>query len=330
LTIPGVLFGVASTSASNAWAVGFVPGSTGTPTTLLLRWNGTRWSQVTNPKPVYGTLTGVTVVSADNVWAVGWTSTTAGADDTTLIMHWNGKRWSVQAGAARFPGELYAVAARGNSVWAVGATHNLEDPLILHGAGNRWYVVPSEAPAPSRLYGIAVTGNSTVWADGVYQPYRGLLLRWNGAIWKSVPSPLQSPHNFLNALAAGPAGAVWAVGADWNSKTTAATATSMLWNGKTWRKVPVGSFSGPVVVLDAVTFVPGGTAWAVGYNSAVSLLLRWTGHEWIPVANPEDRSDSSLYGVAATSVSNAWAVGYGEVGDQAETLILHWNGKAWS
>ncbi len=330
LAIPGVLFGVAAASGSDAWAVGFVQGSTGILRTLLLRWNGTGWSQVTNPKPVEGVLTGVSIVSAADAWAVGWTET--GSSDKTLVMHWNGTRWSVQAGAATIPGELYAVAARGNSVWAVGATHDLEDALILHWVGNRWYVVPSEAPAPARLYGVAVTGDSTAWAGGQYFPHgiRGLLLRWNGRLWKSVSSPLQGPNNFLNALAAGPAGAVWAVGADWNSTTTAATATSMLWNGKTWRAVPVGSFSGPVVVLDGVTFVPGGTAWAVGYNSTVSLLLRWTGHAWTPVANPGDSSDSSLYGVAATSVSNAWAVGSQEPGDQPETLIMHWNGKTWS
>src|ERR1700753_2625643 len=37
----------------------------------------------------------------------------------------------------------------------------------------------------------------------------------------------------------------------------------------------------------------------------------------------------TLYGVAAVSASSAWAVGY--TGSSAEkTLMLHWNGKAWS
>jgi len=35
-----------------------------------------------------------------------------------------------------------------------------------------------------------------------------------------------------------------------------------------------------------------------------------------------------LFGVAATSASNAWAVGYSF--NPIRTLILHWNGKTWS
>jgi hypothetical protein len=37
-----------------------------------------------------------------------------------------------------------------------------------------------------------------------------------------------------------------------------------------------------------------------------------------------------LYGVAATSASNAWAVGDTGTGNGHKTLIMHWNGKAWS
>jgi hypothetical protein len=46
--------------------------------TLLLHGNGTKWAQVTSPKPVPGELTAVAASSADNAWAVGETGTPKG------------------------------------------------------------------------------------------------------------------------------------------------------------------------------------------------------------------------------------------------------------
>jgi hypothetical protein len=42
-SITGLLAGVAATSASNAWAVGY--GGAQTTKTLILRWNGTSWTR---------------------------------------------------------------------------------------------------------------------------------------------------------------------------------------------------------------------------------------------------------------------------------------------
>jgi hypothetical protein len=67
---PGVsssLVGVAGTSASDTWAVG----STGTGT-LILRWDGSRWTRVPSPAPgVSAELFSVAASSASNIWAVG-------------------------------------------------------------------------------------------------------------------------------------------------------------------------------------------------------------------------------------------------------------------
>ena len=68
LTITGQLFGVAATSASNAWAVG-----TGSGKTLIVRWNGASWTQVASPSPGSGgSFAGVAATSASNAWAVGY------------------------------------------------------------------------------------------------------------------------------------------------------------------------------------------------------------------------------------------------------------------
>jgi hypothetical protein len=332
-TIPGILYGVATVSARNAWAVGCtgVCGQGGK--TLLLHWNGATWSPVTSPKPVYGTLNAVTVVSADNAWAVGQTTNSAGTDDSPLILHWDGRAWTRQSGVPAVSANVNAVAASASSVWAIGGTSGLHDSLILRRVGNRWYVVPTEAPADSFLYSIVLAG-STAWADGVAVADgedHGVVLRWTGSVWKYIDTPSREANNFLVALAAGPAGALWATGLDYNAERTTYTAISMLWNGKTWRKVPVGSLPRDSF-LQSVAFVPGGTAWAVGFAGPSAVSLLWTGGAWSRVPNPEEAAGivSVLYRVTATAPGNAWAVGFSSPDGQPETLILHWNGKSWS
>jgi hypothetical protein len=329
---PGILFGVAATSADNAWAVGCTDTCGKGGKTLILHWNGVKWSPVTSPKPVYGRIGSVAAVSAGNMWAVGYTTTSTGADDKILILHWNGKTWTRQGNLPVVSGSLNSVAVSGNTAWAIGGTTGLNDTLIMRLIGNRWYVVPADAPAASILYSIAVTNAKTAWADGSTSAgggSHGLVMRWNGTEWKSVANPLQGPNNILTGLAAGPGGALWADGEDYNSNFTAYTATTMLWNGKTWRNVSPGPLPGNNV-LGSITFVPGGTAWAVGFAASGPIMMRWTGKSWTQVPNPAQGMVGELGSLSATSPSNAWAVGFADRGSQPQTLIEHWNGKTWS
>ena len=69
------------------------------------------------------------------------------------------------------------------------------------------------------------------------------------------------------------------------------------------------------------------TVWAVGTvgfepNPTKTLILHWTGKKWVETPS----IPGSLSAVAATSPTNAWAVGGTHDG---ATLILHWNGKKW-
>ena len=88
-------------SPEDAWAVGFycVRGCTSmseTDRTLILHWNGTKWSRaaVPNPAKASNQLIDTGARSATDVWAVG-SSLKAHAQDT-LILHWNGTKWSVK------------------------------------------------------------------------------------------------------------------------------------------------------------------------------------------------------------------------------------------
>src|SRR5215469_6899378 len=95
------LSGVSVLSASNAWAVGasghghtqFSPQKT-----LVLHWNGSRWTQVPAPSPrgigtsPFTVLTGVSARSPGDAWAVGCACSSD--FDTTLVLHWNGTAWA--------------------------------------------------------------------------------------------------------------------------------------------------------------------------------------------------------------------------------------------
>ena len=48
-----------------------------------------------------------------------------------------------------------------------------------------------------------------------------------------------------------------------------------------------------------------------------------------PVPSPSSGTNDTLIGVAASSATNAWAVG--RVGTRVHrTVILHWNGSSWN
>ena len=92
--------------------------------------------------------------------------------------------------------------------------------------------------------------------------------------------------------------------------------------------------------LVAVDALAGNDAWAVGYyigNEGVyeTLSVHWDGSAWslVEPLNMGERTGDWLYGVAAVSSSEAWAVGT-TAGPwdtyTSTTLIEHWTGSAWS
>ncbi len=91
--------------------------------------------------------------------------------------------------------------------------------------------------------------------------------------------------------------------------------------------------------LAAVDASAGNNAWAVGWyldpNSELETLsMRWDGSAWTLVETPNvGTNGDALYGVAAVSSSEAWAVGSaaGEPDTYTSTTVVeHWNGSAWS
>jgi hypothetical protein len=157
--------------------------------------------------------------------------------------------------------------------------------------------------------------------------------------WYVVTSPnVGGNDNVLAAVAGSSPRDIWAVGAllpDGNA--TIVRALTVHFNGKRWSAVRTPDVGPQANSLYAVSALPDGTAWATGIYTTTSghegraLTEHWTGKRWVivPAVNPGVRDDM-LYGVAAVSSSDVWAVGtYGDAEGFFHPLIEHWNGHRW-
>ena len=239
------LFGVAATSPTNAWAVGYtVSGTSATP--LILHGTGpglSTWTPVTG-LPVHGTdsyLYGVAATAAGDVYAVGDTQATPSAPDRTLIYHSSGGPWTRMPSP---PGPnpsnnsvLFGVAATTASypvkVWAVGGsdTNGNTQALILGLSGGTWHQVPAgditflNSPFDSAILGVSFVPDPTgaanpyVWAVGgagiASDTYETVILQHyvSAPTWNQVTSPNPGPSNFLQGVSAFSPTSAWAVGA---------------------------------------------------------------------------------------------------------------------
>src|SRR5439155_23018706 len=62
-----------------------------------------------------------------------------------------------------------------------------------------------------------------------------------------------------------------------------------------------------------------------------ALTMRWDGGTWNSVPAPDAGTRSDLYGLAAITGSDIWAVGSANTGARpARTLAIHWDGGSWS
>jgi len=225
------LFGVAATSATNAWAVGSYDDKPPGPRhTMIVHWNGTSWRRVPSPSPggasLESRLTSVAVVSARDAWAVGWYQT-AKYSRLTLILHWNGTSWR-QVPSPNGPhhkGLLFGVTATSaRSAWAAGYSVPDASALILHWAGSAWRAV--KTPAAGVLSAVTATSARNAWAVG-----NGAIMHWNGRAWSTAAAP----SNALYGVSASSAGNAWAVGLTTTVSPPGDHPLVVHWNGTTWQ-----------------------------------------------------------------------------------------------
>lgn len=166
------LFDVSGVAANDVWAVGYTsPGGTNPEVAgLILRWNGSSWSQVNVPAAVpdqtYEEIRfeDVVAIASNDVWVVGRALPRAGFDYVPISLHWNGQSWQrvAMSGGGGF-----------NSVAALSSTkiYALAGYRIARWTGSAW--VQETATVPGTLYEASATGTGTVWAVGVQEPGGG-------------------------------------------------------------------------------------------------------------------------------------------------------------
>jgi len=267
-----VLYGVASISPTDLWAVGYTANARQLDNKSLIEHSdGSSWSAVTNPGN--GLLDGVAGTSANDVWAVGMTGSNPDGKGENLIEHWNGSEWkkvpAPDPGAwANGLGSVTALSP--GDVWAVGLqepTENTERPLIEHWNGEKWSVVsaPREGIS-SGLADIGFASDDDAWAVGWYEEQSPdgtldltLTEHWNGTTWSVVSSPSPTGDDTLASEAVVSGTDVWAVG------STAADAPFMIRsNGRHWSQVHVSSPTGAAVLLFAVSAPTATDVWVAG------------------------------------------------------------------
>ena len=294
-----VLWGVDALSPTSAWAVGHADtGTLPTRRPIVQRWNGTSWSSTANPLPPGGgELRDVDTLSSSSAWAVGFTNSSVGFD--TLIERWNGSAWSIvpspnAAGAAQ--NTLLGVRAfSANDAWAVGS-HNVPGTLN----------------------------------------FATLVMRWNGSQWSIVPSPNPEPaENSLHDVDGVSSNDLWAVGYRLNHPEGVRQSLILHFDGSSWSTVPTPSALD--ATLESVVALASNDVWAVGWKFSLELLwhvpfaLHWNGSAWseVPIPSPSPQG-GRLFGVAAISGTNVYAVGHSNASGGIPSLVMHWNGSQWN
>ncbi len=356
-----VLLGnVSCTSASDCWTVGaYYTGAV--DQTLIQHWDGNAWSLMASPNADFtqsNDLFGVTCASASDCWAVGRYSNSNGLF-RTLIEHWDGTSWTVANAPNTNEAEhnlLFNVTcASGSNCWAVGVyvgTSGFDQTLALQWNGSVWSIVPTQNTSPTEhndLYDVTCASPSDCWAVGGY--YNGSygqteIQHWDGVAWSVVDSPnLSRRDHFLYGVDCTSASDCWALGVYIPDTGDRILTLAVRWDGNSWtdKAAPsVASLKHNYLEWGSIDCVSASDCWAVGYardgqgGLARTLTEHWDGNTWTVIPSPnvprgsDNGANNFLYGVDCVSSSDCWAVGfYFSLGGNA-TLILHWDGAAWS
>jgi hypothetical protein len=209
---------------------------------------------------------------------------------------------------------------------------------------------PAQTTNGFLLRGVSAVSAKDVWAVGYYwapaNQAHTVILNWNGTAWSQVASPDPgTASNWLDAVTAVSADDVWAVGSSENTTTGDYSTLIVHWNGTAWSQVPSPNPSTPQNGLTGVSAASASDVWAVGGRGGLertggkqrTLTEHWNGTAWsrVPSPNPSppQAEGNSLNAVTAVSPTDAWAVGWEGSGNpnvDNTSMILHWNGTAWS
>ena len=221
------------------------------------------------------------------------------------------------------------------SALAVGAI-GLAAPAAANAA---FTVVPSPNAFTGNndLNGVGASSASDAWAVGTLagafedSAIGTLTEHFNGTAWTVVPSPDRIHiDDELNAVADLSPTNAWAVGLVKGAGTKTGSPLIVQWDGLSWQTVAAPA--GVSGVLRAISADSASDIWAVGDDGrGHAIAFRFGGTSWSTTPLPAAGVDK-LAGVKAFGPNDVWAVGtqITTAAPQTRTLIMHWDGSAWS
>jgi hypothetical protein len=278
---------------------------------------------VPSPQVSGGSLTSTAAITHNDIWAVGGIFTSNG--EQSLAEHFNGTSWSAVPTPPTGNGFTGVAAAASNDVWAVTDGSASSPAVIEHWNGANWSVVSS--PTTAYFTGVTAPASNNVWAVG-----SNGIEHFNGTNWSIVSSPTFTGVG-LSAISADSVNDIWAVGtASFAAGAPFNGPVALHWDGQSWNIIPAdgqGGFRFRAVTALSPTDVWGaGSTFTTGrYGKSIATLEHWDGTSWSIVTSPKSATQSlgtALYGIAAVSANEVWAVGV----DNSATLTEEWDGTS--
>ena len=244
--------------------------------TLVLHWNGTRWSRVTDAAGTVrdGDLRRVVADGPDDVWAVGSVTDTLGVS-RGFVERWDGAAWTetpVASASDVSPQDISAVAP--DDAWMVGGIAG-GGTMAQHFDGTAWTIVPTPNVGiyTSVLASVTAIDTKDVWAAGQSGRHHNppLIEHWNGFAW-SVVSTAGTHQTTLVSLHADSPDDVWAVGPSVHVGTLIEH-----WNGVSWSRVWQIPTRGRPVSLGMLGSAGPGELWAGAGARICPIVLSDTG-----------------------------------------------------
>jgi hypothetical protein len=273
--------------------------------------------------------------SSSDIWAVG-----------QAAIHFDGAKWKA------FPapmilgdnsGFLQGVAdISPTEAWAVGNASGTPggqpEPVIEQWDGTRWSLLPASsfnAPGESAGLFFAITAISAndIWAvgTGFLAGIGGgpLFEHWDGTTW----TPNVGIGGTPVAASADATDDVWAVGFSGLSAILGKPFVAHF-DGTAWQSAPTPTTG----VLNAAAALAPNNVWVAGstqvqHGSTQTLIEHYDGSTWSVVPSPNVGPKSNrLLGITAVSPTDIWAFGsyFANSDGSQKTLLLHWDGTAWS
>jgi RHS repeat-associated protein len=339
----------------------------GTTKTMVMNWDGSAWSIVTTPNPSGSTetkLAGISCLSASVCYAVG-SYNKGGSETFPLAMSWNGTVWSEQTvDSESFAATTVAFAsiscpsssvcqAVGSLTYGKSAANRAFGYLLSEG---KWNVIGSDGyqRSWSTVELPAAGGEDTAAKADVSCSSSSFCMRvgaslngstatsrtksWNGSTWTTIttPSPSGAQASELTGVACISSTNCRAVGNYVDS--TGVTKNLVLdWNGTAWSVRTPANPVGTASRITAISCTSASDCRAVGTyvttaGANKAYALSWNGTAWslVTTPNPPAATASQFFGVSCRSTSFCRAVGSYTESGTTKTMVMNWNGSAWS